>query len=302
MAESGGSGARHTEAKVSSPGQLVWRLARTGRVHYVGMLLSDYGRQILTRKYDAFSTDRAYTIEPSGKFGPVGKLVDRYVLSFPLHEALRQRLALVVEALVDEVRSRAEGVPTVRVLSAPCGLARDVTTAAVKLRDENQIKNLELVGVDIDETGDVLTEAGRRASEAGVEIDLLREDLFAPGTELAGRAAGTGGFDVVNSIGLTAWIDFPDLVRLIARYAELMKPGATLVVDNWVRHKHSHLGEMLEMPTRYHPEDVFRSAIEQAGLKVLDVETTANGIVTLWRAVLPEDSGASGQVVTPEST
>lgn len=149
--------------------------------------------------------------------------------------------------------------------------------------------------MDIDETGDVLTEAGRRASEAGVELDLLREDLFAPGTELSGRAAGTGGFDVVNSIGLTAWIDPPDLVRLIARYAELMKPGGTLVVDNWVRHKHSHLGEMLEMPTRYHPEDVFRSAIEQAGLKVLDVKTTANGIVTLWRAMLPEDSSSSGQ-------
>lgn len=297
MVESGGSGARHTEAKVSSAGQLVWRLAKTGRVHYVGMLLSDYGRQILTRKYDAFSTDRAYTIEPSGKLGPIGKLVDRYVLAFPLHEALRQRLALVVEALVDEVGGRAQRAGTVRVLSAPCGLARDLTTAAVRLRDENGVENLELVGVDIDETGDVLAEAGRRATKAGVVIDLLREDLFAPGTELAGRAAGTGGFDVVNSIGLTAWIDAPDLERLIARYAELMKPGATLVVDNWVRHKHSHLGEMLEMPTRYHPEGIFRSALERAGLKVVDVKTTANGIVTLWRAVLPEGSGASGEVI-----
>lgn len=146
MVDSGGSGARHTEAKVSSPGQLVWRLARTGRVHYVGMLLSDYGRQILTRKYDAFSTDRAYTIEPSGKFGPVGKLVDRYVLSFPLHEALRQRLALVVEALVDEVLGRAEGVATVRVLSAPCGLARDVITAAARLETRTKSRIWSLWG------------------------------------------------------------------------------------------------------------------------------------------------------------
>jgi len=296
--ESSRPGARHTEAKVSSPGQLVWRLAKTGRVHYVGMLLSDYGRQILTRKYDAFSTDRAYTIAPSGKLGIIGKTVDRYVLSFPLHEALRQRLALVVEALGDEIKARATADRAVRVLSAPCGLARDVITTATRLRDDG-VTNLELVGVDIDETGDVLTEAAGRAAKAGVDIELLREDLFAPGTELAAKAAQAGGFDVVNSIGLTAWIDPPDLDRLIARYAELMAPGGTLVVDNWVRHKHSHLGEMLEMPTRYHPEDVFRASLERAGLKVVDVKTTANGIVTLWRATRPVDS-APGEVVDPQ--
>lgn len=294
MAGTVGSGARHTEAKVSSPGTLVWRLARTGRVHYIGMLLSDYGRQILTRKYDAFSTDSAYTIQPHGLLGPVGKLIDRFVLSFPLHEALRQRLALVVDALVGEISYRANRDRPVRVLSAPCGLARDVITAAGRTKADNEEFQLELTGVDIDETGDVLKEAARRAHAAGVDIELLREDLFAPGTELSDKAARLGGFDIVNSIGLTAWIDPPDLKMLISRYVELMAPDGTLVIDNWCRHKHSHLGEMLEMPTRYHPEEVFRPALENAGLRILDVQSSGNGIVTLWRATLePEAPGSS---------
>ena len=86
---SGDRRARHTEAAVSPPGRIIWRLVRSGRVHYLGMLLSDYAREILTRKYDAFATDHAYTLEPHGRLGPIGRAVDRMVLRFPLHEGLR---------------------------------------------------------------------------------------------------------------------------------------------------------------------------------------------------------------------
>lgn len=290
--------ARHTEARESTPGELVWRLAKTGRIHYVFLLLSSYGRQILANKYDAFTTDNAYTIEPEGMLGPVGRLVDRMVLNFPLHVALRQRLAIVVDMLAREVGARSASHGPVRLLSAPCGLARDVITTAERVRDDGTDGRLEITGADIDETGTVLEEAARRAAAADVPIEFLREDLFAPETALSAAAAEHGGFDIVNSIGLTAWIDPPDLEKLVARYVELMAPGGALVIDNWREHKHSHLGELLEMPTRYHPEPLFRGVLEDAGLADISNRVSANGIVAVWRATLPEAAGDSGEDTT----
>lgn len=291
MEDAGGSGARHTAARRSTAGELVWKMAKTGRVHYVALLLSDYGRQILTDKYDAFTTDKAYTVEPGGLLGPVGRLIDRFVLNFPLHVALRQRLALVVDTLTRQIEARVPRDGPVQVLSAPCGLARDVITTAQRLREGDGDIPLELTGVDIDETGTVLEEAARRAAAAGVEMEFLREDLFAPETTLSARASQASGFDLVNSIGLTAWIDLPDVERLAARYAELLAPGGSLVIDNFREHKHSHLGDLLEMPTRYHPEDAFRAALESAGFEDVGFQETDNGIVTVWTATLPAGDG-----------
>jgi len=38
---------------------------------------------ILKRKYDAFVTDRAYENQPHGRMGPIGRMVDGFVLRFP---------------------------------------------------------------------------------------------------------------------------------------------------------------------------------------------------------------------------
>ncbi len=268
---------------MSSPLRIVGRLAARGRVHYLGMLASDYGRMILTRKYDAFSTDYAYENRPRGLLGPVGKAMDALVLRFPLHAALRQRLALVVPALVEAVRAQAgAGASPVRVLSAPCGLARDVITAASRIDAEADAPRVRLIGLDIDESGDVLPEAARRAARAGVSVELLREDLFAAETRLAQIVARDGPFHVANCIGLTAWVDAPDVARLLRRFAGLLAPGGSFIVDNWRRHKHSRLGDYMEMPTRYHPESEFRALLEDAGFEALSLTPTSNGICSIW--------------------
>ena len=172
----------------------------------------------------------------------------------------------MVDALVAAVRLHAgEGAAPVRVLSAPCGLARDVLTAARRLAAAGDAPAVAWTGVDIDENGEVLPEAARRADEAGVEIDLLRDDLFATDTRLSEKVAAEGPFHVANCIGLTAWVDLPDVARLARRFAELLAPGGTLIIDNFHVHKHSHLGAYMEMPTRYHPEDELVGVLRDAG-------------------------------------
>lgn len=268
-------GARHTAAAVSTPREIVWRFVKRGRPHYVVMLLSSQGRMVLERKYDAFTTDSGYDLTPSGKWGPVGKLVDMAVRRFPVHAALRHRLELVVGALVDAV-GRAPGEP-VRVLSAPCGLGRDVLTLAGRVGRDR----IQLVALDIDEKGDVLPELRRRAAAAGVPVETVRADLFGPELSALPR------FDVVNCIGLTAWVADEDLPALFGRLAALTTPGGTLVVDNWRRHAHSKLGDLLEIPTRYHPMDRFAALLREAGFETGEPKVTPDGIVEVWTAVTP---------------
>src|ERR671934_1306150 len=87
----------HARGARSSSAELGRRWLRQGKVWLLPLLLSDYGREIIERKYDAIATDRAYDVRPSGRWGPVGKLVDWIVLQQDIHVGLRQRLALVVD-------------------------------------------------------------------------------------------------------------------------------------------------------------------------------------------------------------
>ena len=69
-----------------------------------------------------------------------------------------------------------------RLLSAPCGLVRDLTQAGAELRalDPGLLETLELHALDIDERGDVIPEATRRAAAADLPVSFHREDLFDP--------------------------------------------------------------------------------------------------------------------------
>jgi hypothetical protein len=67
-------------------------------------------------------------------------------------------------------------------------------------------------------------------------------------------------------------------------------------VDNWHWHRHSHLGPIMEIPTRYHPDDGFRDALEQAGFGGWQVRRTGNGSVSVWvgRRTPSGTSGGAG--------
>lgn len=274
---------RHAEAAVSTPAQVAWRFIRRGRPHYLPLMLSDRGRDTLVRKMDAFATDNGYTTEPRGLLGPIGRLIDRMVIGFPMNVGLRERLALVTGALSTAIREQAAaGHQPVRVLSAPCGLIRDLLQTAAQLKVDGDTPAVTWLGLDLDQRGDVLPEAGRRADAAAVPVMLRRANLLEPGSTLDADVERDGPYHVVNSIGLTAWLDLPDVERLASRFAEVTAPGGTLVIDNWHWHRHSHLGPIMEIPTRYHPEDGFRAALEQAGFGDWKVQRTANGAVSVW--------------------
>ena len=253
---------------------------------YLPMLLSDYGREIVRRKYDAIATDRAYENTPSGLLGPIGAWVDRQVLDLPLHQDLRHRLRFVVEALKEQAQVHAqEGDSTVRILSAPCGLIRDVVTTTGELAVEapDVADRLEFHNLDLDPTGEVVPLARSRAEEAGVRAYFHQANLFDQDSVIA--TLPSGGFQIVNCIGLTPWITLEEVESLIRFFHDqVLVPGGTLIIDNFTEQARSPIADDLEIRATYHEPDRFVAALEANGFRLVSTRTTANEVNTVYVA------------------
>jgi SAM-dependent methyltransferase len=279
--------ARHRANARTPAWLLTLRFLALFRWRYLARFPSNHAWMVLRRKYDAVVTDRAYENRPESWLGSLGRWADRRVLDYPVHVGLRQRLELVTDALVDAIAERVgDGASTTRVLSAPSGLARDLVLASTRARDERGIAldRLELHGLDLDESGEVIPEAQRRLELAGLDATFHREDVFAAaGPALV--AAQRGPFDIVNCIGLASWISIDEVEQLVAGFRRLVAPGGVLLIDNFAWHDHSDMGADLEINTIYHPPDEFIARIERAGFRIAAARPTANGVCTLHVAV-----------------
>ncbi len=278
------SSARHARNATRSTAAIAWRFVARFKWQYLPLLLSDYAREILRRKYDAIATDMAYENRPSGAAGPLGKFVDRQVLKFPTHEGLRQRLRLVKGCLRDEMTARArQGSGPVRVLSAPCGLMRDVLTCVTELREEAPLvaRSMEVYGLDLDASGEGLPEARRRADGLGVSARLYQDDLFKP-RALQGALDKGLRFHIVNCIGLTPWLDLSEVRQLVAFFHDrVLEPDGVLIIDNFTPHKYASLAKDLEIYSRYHDPRAFVGVLQECGFRLEKAVATANGVNTV---------------------
>lgn len=272
--------ARHADAAQSSGDALVRRWLRQGKVWLLPLLLSDYGRDLIYRKYDALATDRAYSNTPGGRFGPIGKTIDRIVLQQDIHAGLRQRLAIVVEELAVAVQERwAAGVPTVRLVSGPCGLARDLRLLWRRL--DVPSGRLTMLGLDLDQSGEVLPLASSLARAENVPLLTGRCDLLNP-IELE-RHIGERPAEVFLSIGLTVWLDATDLNTFLERLHAAIAADGLLVIDNFHHHGASRFAADLEMKTRYHAPVAFEQVLQRAGFTIIARRETSNGVNSVYR-------------------
>lgn len=279
--------AKHYQDVTKGLGGISWQFLMSVRKwQYLPMLLSDYGREIVRRKYDAIATDRAYENTPSGLFGPLGAWVDRQVLDLPLHQDLRHRLRFVVEGLKEQAQVHTqEGVGAVRVLSAPCGLIRDILTTTRELAVEapDVADCLEFHALDLDPTGEVVPIARRKADEAGLGVSFYKANLF--DQESVKATLPDGGFHIVNCIGLTPWITLEEVEYLIRFFHDqVLVPGGSLVVDNFTEQARSPIADDLEIRATYHEPDRFVAALEGNGFRLVSARTTANQTNTVYVA------------------
>lgn len=271
---------QRTEAP-ASPSRLAIRWMLTGRWHLLALFASPLGRAMIRSKYDAFTTDAAYDPTPRGS-NPVARMIDGIVRRRDTHVALRQRLRIVTEELVDvSLVERGDG--PVRIVSAPVGLGRDLRQAWGRLETLGVEPSawVEAIGIDLDERGTVLERAARLASAEHVPLETHRADLL---SRDAIEVVPAGSADVVSSIGLSVWLDDEGLRRLLETARTMLRPGGTLLVDHWRPHGGSRYVGALEMPARYLTDARFETAVSGAGFGIESARSTENGVLAVYRA------------------
>jgi hypothetical protein len=271
---------RHARIAARTGAELARDWWRRGRWWYLPLLVSDYARELAEHKYDAFATDRAYENRPSGRFGPLGWGVDWLILHQDIHAALRQRLAAVVVETSSAVRAAwAAGAAPVRLASAPCGLARDVRLTWQAL--DAPAGRLELIGLDLDEHGEVLPTARARAVAAGAPLATARCDLL-DGAALTG-ALGNAPVDVFLCIGLSVWLSMGELDTLLANLHAALRLDGWLVIDHFRACGTSLFARDFEMEPFYHDRLAFETALRRAGFELEAHRATRRGVNVVYR-------------------
>lgn len=246
------------------------RLLRRGRVFdiplYYLLRLSDLAREGLDNSGSFRFADHIYRSEPSGR-GLVGRTLDALLLSLPAAQSFRFRYLAARDEIARFVaeRVRASDHASLDILSAPCGIPRELADAAQMLRTQAvPLDGVRFHGLDLD--SDVLHEAEAFAAARGLHpFTAHRGDAL-------DRASYPARVDLITSTGLAEFLDDALLERLFGVFYDVLAPGGVLITSGMQRRRFSdYLLRLAEIPTRYRgPADLLRLA---RALPFQDVET-----------------------------
>jgi hypothetical protein len=167
------------------------------------------------------------------------------------------------------------------MVSAPCGLARDLRLLWRTL--EAPAGRLRLLGLDLDERGDVLAEARRLAGLEGVPLATARCDLLDRAELASALGLGPAPVDLIQCIGLSVWLTAGELDTLLAHLAGSLRPGGWLVVDHFRAMGTSAFARDFEMRPFYHERDAFEAALERSGFTVVARRATRGEANVVYR-------------------
>jgi hypothetical protein len=185
---------------------------------------------------------------------------------YPLHRAVRDRLAILVDELSREIALRlGRGTGELRIVTAPSGFADDVLGALERLArtHDSDLRRVRLVALDLDPLGVIAEPLQVRARALGVAISFVGGDL----TSQAARdeLAAHGPFDLAVFVGLSAWIPKPVLLSHLRWLRERTRPDGALVTDVFTTAPYALSGHHAGYRASYYPPDVFRLLLTRAG-------------------------------------
>ena len=236
--------------------------------------LSAPGRTFLSDGYSAGVMRHIYDqpLHPS--------LVDRAFYGYPLHRAVRDRLAILERRIDMELPARLSAGREVRIFTAPSGFAYDLLRPLARLAAENPelARRVVLVAADLDPAGDLGPELTATAERVGIKFRFMRGDLTAAAfrTECAQHVP----FDVGLFVGLSSWLPkLPMLEHLRWLRANLRSDGL-LVTDCFTPAAYAVGGAAMGYRANYYPPAVMRTLLDYCGFDGLgaEVESGRDGI------------------------
>lgn len=270
----------YTRTSASIPG----RLLREGKWYlvpaYALARTSDLAREGIDNSGSYRFADHIYRGKPAGRWG-IGWIIDAVLLSLPAAGSMRERYLHSRKHVADELRRAAAERRNTRVLSVPCGIARDLVSGAddARLAALRAHPGARLIGMDLDTEPLALS---RELAHDRAALELIEGDALDP-------AAYPRDLDLIVSTGLGEFLSDDDLARFYSACHAALKPGGRFVTSGMSRSKlaDSLLRELAELHTHYRDAAVLSAALEAAGFTSISVEPDRFGLQSLASAIRP---------------
>jgi SAM-dependent methyltransferase len=268
------------------------KLLREGKVHllpvYAIMRTSDLAREGIENSGSFRFADHVYRNEPSGRFG-IGRALDAVLLRMRGARSMRNRFYHVQREIVSAARMAAgtsgssatytmsrtaPGAPF-RVLSIPCGIARDLVEAAASIRAElpDVYARGTFFGVDLDEEP---IELSRALATDTTHFFFTRGDALDPRSYPA-------ELDVISSTGLGEFLDDELLVRLYTNCHAALRNGGIFVTSGMQPDRVADylMRQLAELHTHYRRPDELIRWLHEAGFYEVNTRQDDVGLQTL---------------------
>jgi hypothetical protein len=239
--------------------------------------LSDLAREGMDNSGSYRFADHVYADRASGRLA-IGTLVDRALLSLPACRSFRNRYLHSRDRIVEFVRTSPRS--EVRILSAPCGLPRDLIEAAEQLRraDQQRFGRTQFYGLDIDPAA--LEEARHMTSGHGfTNFEFICGDAF-------NADAYPPDLDLVTSSGFAEFLEDAGLARFYTVCHAVLREGGMLVTSATVRNRLSDymLTNLAELLTHYRDEEALTRVFSSTPFGEVGMQRDAVGYQVLISA------------------
>jgi hypothetical protein len=263
------------------------KLLREGKLHllpvYALMRTSDLAREGIENSGSYRFADHVYRNEPSGRFG-IGRALDAVLLRMRGARSMRNRLhhtqqEIVAAARVAHARESATAqggqLAPFRVLSVPCGIARDLVGAAQRIETElpGVYARSTFFGVDLDTEPLELSRAIAGGDDRFVFTRGDALDVNALPPEM----------DTIVSTGLGEFLDNELLVRFYTNCHQRLRYGGTFVTSGMQPDRVADylMRQLAELHTHYRRGDELIRWLYTAGFHEVSVRRDDVGLQSL---------------------
>jgi SAM-dependent methyltransferase len=254
------------------------RLLREGKVHllplYAVMRTSDLGREGIDNSGSYRFADHIYRNEPSGRWG-IGRLVDALLLRLRGARSMRSRFLHSCSEIVRVGQERADSSEPFRVLSVPCGIARELVQASAQLRAVclHVHERASFFGLDLD------PDAIARSRALGGDdrrLHFLQGDALDPG-------AYPADLDVIVSTGFGEFLPDAELQAFYATCHRALRDGGTFVTSCMQRDRVADylMRELAELRAHYRQSGDLHRMLEATGFDDVSARQDGTGLQSL---------------------